>query len=90
MNLNEVIRFAPLAINCFTGSLAQLSRRGGVLINEAQLLEASDGYLCTAQASMNEYTFAVENVGLRACKALGAHVARLPIGTDGSRNSRRY
>lgn len=53
MNLNEVIRFAPLAINCFTGSLAQLSRRGGVLINEAQLLEASDGYLCTAQASMS-------------------------------------
>ncbi|WP_454868006.1 hypothetical protein [Pseudomonas farris] len=85
MNLNEVIRFAPLAINCFTGSLAQLSRRGGVLIDEAQLLEAGDGYLYRAgldEWGMPEYTFAVENVGLRACKALGAHVARLPIGTD--------
>ncbi|WPN60846.1 hypothetical protein [Pseudomonas sp. P9_31] len=33
---------------------------------------------------MPEYTFAVENVGLRARKALGAHVARLPIGTGGT------
>lgn len=30
MNLNEVIRFASLAISCFTESLAQLSRRGGL------------------------------------------------------------
>ncbi|WP_447800750.1 hypothetical protein [Pseudomonas kilonensis] len=50
MSLNEVIRFAPLAINCFTGSPAQLSRRGGVLIDEAQLLEAGDGYLYRAGA----------------------------------------
>lgn len=85
MNLNEVIRFAPLAINCFTGSLAQLSKRGGAPIDEAQLLEAGDGYLYRTgldEWGMPEYTFEVENVGLRACRALGAHVARLPIDTD--------
>jgi hypothetical protein len=59
MNLNEVARFAPLAINCFTGSLAQLSGRSGVPIDEAQLLEAGDGYLYRAgldEWGMPEYT----------------------------------
>ncbi|GFZ68612.1 hypothetical protein PSE10B_51340 [Pseudomonas amygdali pv. eriobotryae] len=85
MNLNEVARFAPLAINCFTGSLAQLSGRSGVPIDEAQLLEAGDGYLYRAgldEWGVPEYTFAVEEVGLRACKALGAEVGRWPIGED--------
>ncbi len=85
MNLNEVVRFAPLAINCFTGSLAQLSGRSGVALHEAQLLEAGDGYLLRAgldEWGMPEYTFAVEDVGLRACKALGVQVTRVPIASD--------
>jgi len=85
MNLNEVARFAPGAINCFTGSLAQLSRRSGVPIDEAQFLEAGDGYLYRAgldEWGMPEYTFAVEEVGLRACKALGAEVGRWPVDKD--------
>jgi hypothetical protein len=85
MNLNEVARSAPLAINCFTGSLAQLSGRGGVPIDEAQLLEAGDGYLYRTgldEWGMPEYTFAVEEVGLRACKALGAEVGRWPVDED--------
>ncbi|SMQ23678.1 Butirosin biosynthesis protein H, N-terminal [Pseudomonas helmanticensis] len=85
MNLDEVVRFAPLAINCFTGSLAQLYARNGAPIDEAQLLEAGDGYLYRAgldEWGMPEYTFAVEEVGLLACQALGADVQRLPFAAD--------
>lgn len=85
MKLDDIVKFPPLAINCFTGSLAQLSRRHGVPIDEAQLLEAGDGYLYRAgldERGLPEYTFAVEEVGLQACTALGARVTRIPIGPD--------
>ena len=80
-----MIKFPPRAINCFTGSLAQMSSRCGVEIEEAQLLEAGDGYLYRAgldEFGLPEYTFAVEDVGLRACAVLGARVMRIPIGVD--------
>jgi len=63
-----MIKFPPRAINCFTGSLAQMSSRCGVEIEEAQLLEAGDVYLYRAgldEFGLPEYTFAVEDVGLR-------------------------
>lgn len=82
VGVGVLARTAATAINCFTGSLAQVSSRQGFPIDEAQLLEAGDGYLYRAgvdEGGMPEYTFSVEAVGLRGCASLGGRVEEVGI-----------
>ena len=83
----HVRRFPAVAVNCFTGSLAQLLTRRGTPVNESRLLELGEGYLFRCgldEWGYPEYTFAVQDVGLLGCIRLGARMEAAPIdGPDG-------
>jgi len=78
-------RYPARAINCFTGCLAELSARNGRPIEEARILEHGDGYLLRSghdEWGYPEYTFAVEEAGLRGVRALGIEARSVAIDTD--------
>jgi hypothetical protein len=78
----HVHRFPSEAINCFTGSLAKLLGLHGVQVKESRLLEQGDGYLFRSgldEWGYPEYTFAVQEVGLRGCARIGADMMVVAI-----------
>lgn len=80
-------RFPAVAVNCFTGSLAELLARRGFTVSESRLLEFGDGYLFRSgldEWGYPEYTFAVQDVGLLGCARLGVSIESATIdGPDG-------
>jgi hypothetical protein len=75
-------RFPAPAVNCYTGSLIRMAYLHGTDLDEAELLERGDGYLLCAghdELGYPEYTFAVEEVGMRGIGALGHDVRTKPI-----------
>lgn len=71
----HVRRFPAVAVNCFTGSLAQLLTLRATPVQESRLLELGEGYLFRCgvdEWGFPEYTFAVQDVGLLGCERLGA------------------
>ncbi|MFI9450264.1 hypothetical protein [Amycolatopsis sp. NPDC052450] len=70
-------RFPRPAVNCYTGSLVRLASLHDEVFGEAEVLERGDGYLLRSghdERGYPEYTFAVEEVGMRGLRALGHDV----------------
>lgn len=70
-------QFPAPAINCFTGSLIRLSELNGRTVLESEVLERGDGYLLRAgwdEWGYPEYTFAVQDCGVRGMTGLGCSV----------------
>lgn len=77
-----VTRFRAAATNCYTGSLAQVASQHGHEVTEPMILERGDGFLFRCghdEWGLPEYTFPVEEVGLRGMARLGYKIQTEPI-----------